>query len=105
MRPICGLSASSGRSLATAIASFVLGGFAVMAVPAQAADMGIPSRSYYPPTPPPPAIYDWTGIYLGGHIGGGMLGVFMSPNSISPGGFNFASTGNPRPARVIGVRP
>jgi hypothetical protein len=59
MRPICRLWASSGRSLATAIASFVLGGFAVMAVPAHAADMGIPSRSYYPPTPPPPAIYDW----------------------------------------------
>src|SRR5499427_9156516 len=102
MRPICRLSASSGRSLATAIASFVLGGFAVMAVPAQAADMGIPSRSYYPPTPPPPAIYDWTGIYLGGHIGGGMLVDSVSQNGISPGGFNFANTGNLRPAGVIG---
>jgi len=88
--------------LATAIASFVLGGFAVMAVPAQAADMGIPSRSYYPPTPPPPAIYDWTGIYLGGHIGGGMLVDSVSQNGISPGGFNFANTGNLRPAGVIG---
>jgi hypothetical protein len=28
-------------------------------------------RSYYPPLPP--AIYDWIGIYVGGHIGGGML--------------------------------
>jgi hypothetical protein len=45
-------------------------GFIGMAA-AQAADMGVPSRSYYPPLPP--AIYDWIGIYVGGHIGGGML--------------------------------
>jgi outer membrane immunogenic protein len=68
--------------------------------PAQAADMGVPSRSYYPP--PPPAIYDWTGIYLGGHIGGGMLVDSVSQNGVSPGGFNFTNTGNLRPAGVIG---
>jgi len=100
MRSIGRLSASSGRSLATAIGSFVLCGFALTAVPAQAADMGVPSRSYYPPLPP--AIYDWTGIYLGGHVGGGMLVDSVSQNGVSTGGFNLANTGNLRPAGVIG---
>jgi outer membrane immunogenic protein len=100
MRPICRLSASSGRSLASAIWGFVLYGFAIAAVPAQAADMGVPSRSYYPPLPP--AIYDWTGIYLGGHIGGGILVDSASQNGVSPGGFNLLSSGNLRPAGVIG---
>src|SRR5690242_4352696 len=68
------LLASSTGSRTSAIWAFVLCGFAVTAVPAQAADMGIPARSYYPP-PPPPAIYDWTGIYAGGHIGGGQIGA------------------------------
>jgi outer membrane immunogenic protein len=97
MRPICRFSASSGRSLANAIASFVLCGLALTAAPAQAADMGVPSRSYYPPLPP--AIYDWTGIYVGGHIGGGML---VDSVSQTAGGFNLANTGNLRPAGVIG---
>jgi hypothetical protein len=77
--------------LASAIWSFVFCGFAVTAVlPAHAADMGVPSRSYYPPLPP--AIYDWTGIYLGGHIGGGMLVDSVSQNGASTGGFNFTNT-------------
>jgi outer membrane immunogenic protein len=79
----------------------LLCGFAATAVPAQAADMGVPSRSYYPP-PPPPAIYDWTGIYVGGHIGGGILVDSISQNGVSPGGFNLTNTGNLRPAGVIG---
>jgi outer membrane immunogenic protein len=100
MRPICRFSASPGHSLANAIARLVLCGFAFMAVPAQAADMAVPSRSYYPPLPP--AIYDWTGVYLGPHVGGGMLVDSVSQNGVSPGGFNLASTGNLRPAGVIG---
>jgi outer membrane immunogenic protein len=86
--------------LANAIGSFLLCGFALTAAPAQAADMGVPSRSYYPPLPP--AIYDWTGVYLGPHVGGGMLVDSVSQNGVSPGGFNLASTGNLRPAGVIG---
>jgi outer membrane immunogenic protein len=82
-----------------ATASFVLCGFMGMAA-AQAADMGVPSRSYYPPLPP--AIYDWTGIYVGGHIGGGMLVDSISQNGVSPNGFNLTDTGNVRPAGVIG---
>jgi outer membrane immunogenic protein len=101
MRPICRLSASPGRSLATTIAGLVLCGLAVVAAPARAADMGVP-RSYYPASPPPPAIYDWTGIYVGGHIGGGLLIDSVSQNGFSPGGFNLTGTGNLRPAGVIG---
>jgi outer membrane immunogenic protein len=68
--------------------------------PSQAADMGVPARSYYPALPP--AIYDWTGIYVGGHIGGGILVDSVSQNGVSPGGFNLSGTGNLRPAGVIG---
>ena len=101
MSRICRLSASSGWSWTNAIRGFLLCGFAAAAVPAQAADMGIPARSYYPP-PPPPAIYDWTGIYIGGHIGGGILADSVSQNGVSANGFNLANTGNLRPAGVIG---
>jgi len=73
---------------------------ALIGTPAFAADMGVPSRSYYPPLPP--AIYDWTGIYVGGNIGGGMLVDSVSQNGVSTGGFNLANTGNLRPAGVIG---
>ncbi len=39
---------------------------------APAADIAVP---YYPPPAafPPPALYNWTGIYVGGHVGGGWL--------------------------------
>ena len=60
---------------------------------------GRPSRSYYPPLPP--AIYDWTGIHVGGHSGGGMLVDSVSQNGVSPGGFNLLSSGNLRPTGVI----
>jgi len=94
------LRSSSARLAASA--AFLATGLATSALfaPAQAADMGVPSRSYYPPVPP--AIYDWTGIYVGGHIGGGMLVDSASQNGVSPGGFNLATTGNLRPAGVIG---
>jgi outer membrane immunogenic protein len=98
MRPICRLAASSGPCLASAIWSFVLCGFALMAVPAHAADMAIPARSYYPPLPP--AIYDWSGVYVGGHIGGGMLTDSVSQNG--PATLNLLSSGSLRPAGVIG---
>jgi outer membrane immunogenic protein len=73
---------------------------ALIGTPAFAADMAVPATSYYPKLPP--AIYDWTGIYVGGHIGGGMLVDSVSQNGVSPGGFNLTGTGNLRPAGVIG---
>jgi outer membrane immunogenic protein len=85
------------KKLTTAIAAIALIG-----TPAFAADIGVPSRSYYPP--PPPAIYDWTGIYVGGHIGGGILVDSVSQNGVSTAttATNLLSSGSLRPAGVIG---
>jgi len=55
------------RLLLSAAASIVL------AAPAFAADM--PARTYKaPPYSPPAVIYNWTGFYIGGHIGGAFAG-------------------------------
>src|SRR3954465_11805731 len=56
---------------------FLLGGAAFIgfAAPALAAD--IPPRSYpnyAPVATAPQAIYNWTGFYLGGHLGGAFAG-------------------------------
>jgi outer membrane immunogenic protein len=91
---------SSSARLAASV-GFLATGLATGALfaPAQAADMGVPGRSYYPP-PPPPAIYDWTGIYVGGHIGGGILTDSVSQNGAAT--VNLLSSGSLRPAGVIG---
>jgi outer membrane immunogenic protein len=93
------LGSSSARLAASA--GFLVTGLATSALfaPAHAADIGVPSRSYYP-APPPPAIYDWTGIYVGGHIGGGILTDSVSQNGA--GAVNLLSSGNLNPAGVIG---
>src|SRR5580700_10093444 len=45
----------------------------VLATAASAADMPVPAApAYYPPVYRP-VIYDWTGIYVGGDVGGGWL--------------------------------
>jgi outer membrane immunogenic protein len=47
---------------------------AIMAVAtARAADLPAPAASSYYPPSFAPAIYNWTGIYFGGQIGGGLL--------------------------------
>jgi len=100
MRPICRFLASSSQFLASAIWSCVLCGAAFLAMPAHAADMGVPARSYYPPLPP--AIYDWTGIYLGGHVGGGMLNDYAGQNPGTTAPINLLTFGSLRPTGVIG---
>jgi len=47
--------------------------------PARAADMPTPAQSYYPAAPLPPAVYDWTGIYIGGNVGVGLLSDRFTP--------------------------
>ena len=84
------------KKLASAIAAIVLIG-----TPAFAADMAVPASSYYPKYLPP-AIYDWTGIYVGFHVGGGMLTDSVSQNGVSPNNFNLSGSGDLRPAGVIG---
>lgn len=42
---------------------------AVLATPAMAADMRMPVKA--PPPAPPPLVYNWTGFYIGAHVGYG----------------------------------
>ena len=76
------------------------GGFGL---PAQAADMPTPAPSYYPATTPlPPAVYDWTGIYIGGNVGAGLLSDSFTPigtGTEAPGPLGSTSVG---PVGVIG---
>lgn len=56
-----------------------------MAVPASAADMA--ARPYTKAPPPayvPAPVYNWTGLYIGGHVGG----AFGGDNNILAPGFN-----------------
>ncbi len=44
-----------------------------LATAASAADMPVPAAPAYTPPVYRPVIYDWTGIYIGGHVGGGWM--------------------------------
>jgi len=64
--------------------------------------MAVPATNYYPAYPPP-AVYNWTGIYFGGHVGGGMLSDSVNQNgigSVTP--INLTGGGNLRPSGVLG---
>jgi outer membrane immunogenic protein len=54
-------------------------GLTGLCLPARAADMAPPATSYYPAAPLPPAIYDWTGVYIGGNVGAGLLADTVNP--------------------------
>jgi len=47
---------------------------AAVAAPAAAADMTSPKYTKAPAMTAPQAIYDWTGFYIGGHLGGAFAG-------------------------------
>jgi outer membrane immunogenic protein len=83
--------------------SFCLATIASVA-PARAADIAVPGPSYYPKSIPPPAIYDWTGIYFGGHVGGGILTDSVSQNGVSTSTIatSLTSSGTLRPGGVLG---
>lgn len=88
---------------ALGFSAFGLAGTAFVA-PAQAADIAVPGPAYYPKSIPPPAIYDWTGIYVGGHVGGGILIDSVNQNGVSTSATatSLLSSGNLRPAGVLG---
>src|SRR5947199_5615839 len=81
---------------------FLLGGaaFTMFAAPAFAAD--IPPRAYpsAPVATAPQAIYNWTGFYLGGHLGGAFAGSNSLEGSSArfiggvQGGFDYQFTTN-----------
>jgi outer membrane immunogenic protein len=106
MRRVCrvslrSLSARPTRIVAAAVAALAVATIAQLA-PVQAADMAVPG-SYYPAiSPPPPAIYDWTGIYIGGHVGGGILTDSVSQSTVTTTTQNIASSGDLRPSGVLG---
>jgi outer membrane immunogenic protein len=106
MRRVCrvslrSLSARPTRIVAAAVAALAAATIAQLA-PVQAADMAVPG-SYYPAiSPPPPAIYDWTGIYIGGHVGGGILTDSVSQSTVTTTTQNIAGSGSLRPAGVLG---
>ena len=68
---------SPGLVVALALAAACIG------APARAADMTPPASSYYPAAPLPPATYNWTGFYIGGNVGAGLLADTAA--SIGPG--------------------
>src|SRR5215831_2748960 len=53
------------KKLAIAIAAIAL-----IATPAFAADIARKMPVKAPPPAPAPVVYSWTGLYLGGHVGG-----------------------------------
>ncbi len=52
------------------------------AAPAHAADLPAPAPGYYPPAYAP-ALYDWTGFYIGGHLGADLLADTNTQNGAS----------------------
>jgi outer membrane immunogenic protein len=64
--------------------------------------MAVPAASYYPRLPP--AIYDWTGVYVGFNVGAGILTDSVGQNGVSTASTatNLLSSGSLSPAGVIG---
>jgi outer membrane immunogenic protein len=72
---------------------FLLGGAALIAMfagSAMAADMPVKAPVLKAP-PPPPVVYNWTGCYIGGNVGGGwarvehqQVGKVIPPTPIVP---------------------
>jgi outer membrane immunogenic protein len=78
--------------LTSALAAAAIVPFA-FAPPAQAADLPVPAG------PPPvnyyrPALYDWTGLYLGGNIGAAFMRDSASQWSGAPGGVSIPIVGS-----------
>src|SRR5262249_27146140 len=98
------LASSVTRPLTAAMGFLAIGLAATAVAPAQAADLPVPGPAYYPKSFPPPAIYDWTGIYIGGNVGGGILTDSVSQNgfSTSPLATTLVGSANLRPAGVGG---
>src|SRR5262245_19383960 len=71
------------RVAITALASCALG---LSLSVASAADL--PSKAA-PMLPPPPPPYNWTGFYVGGHLGAGWARNDLNDTSVDIAGFNF----------------
>src|SRR6201981_4153245 len=99
------LASFVARPLTAAIGLLAIGLATTAVSPAQAADLPVPGPAYYPKSFPPPAIYDWTGIYVGFNVGGGILTDSVSQNGVSASptlATSLLSSANLRPAGLIG---
>jgi outer membrane immunogenic protein len=76
--------------------------FAVAAAPARAADLPA-APAYYPPKVfPPPAIYNWSGVYIGGHLGADFLSDNITQAAPSLAGVTLTGPANSSPVGLIG---
>src|SRR5215471_17732140 len=88
---------------------FLLGTAALLALAAPAAAADIPARTYTKaPAPvytPPQVIYNWTGFYIGGHVGGAFAGdnTFQSSDARFMGGVQGGFDYQFAPNWVMGV--
>ena len=87
-RGLVGLAGLASILAATAVA------------PTYAADLPAPAPAYYPPVLRP-ALYDWTGLYVGGQIGAAQLSDRVSQATAAPLTAILTSP-TPGPAGVIG---
>lgn len=88
------------RPLGPGVATLALAAMA-FAAPARAADMAVPP-SYNPPAAAlPPAIYNWTGLYGGGNVGGALLSDSISQGTPA-GPTVITTTQTAHPAGIIG---
>jgi outer membrane immunogenic protein len=87
--------------------TIVLGAAALLALAAPAAAADIQPRAYTkaPAYTPPQLIYNWTGFYIGGHVGGAFAGdsTFQSSNARFLGGVQGGFDYQFAPNWVVGV--
>jgi len=91
------------RRLGPGLVALVLAAAAAVAAapPARAADMA-PAPGYYPPPVYRPALYDWTGIYIGGHLGGAMLADTVTQTTTTAGFLSAGTTTDLHPWGFLG---
>src|SRR5215471_6834615 len=88
---------------------FLLGTAALLALAAPAAAADIPARPYTkapaPAYTPPQVIYNWTGFYIGGHVGGAFAGdtTFQSSDARFLGGVQGGFDYQFAPNWVVGI--
>jgi outer membrane immunogenic protein len=70
-----------------------------VATAASAADLPVPAAA--PPVAYRPAIYDWTGVYVGGQVGAGMMNDTFAQTTTTPL-FNAGATTKTNPWSVVG---
>lgn len=88
------------RSVGSGLAALALAAMAA-AAPAYAADLPV-APAYTPATPPPPAIYNWTGFYIGGNVGAGLLSDSISQATTTAATTNLSATQTAHPVGLIG---